>query len=73
MCDFLLALYPDSEKDEILALSSKDLYAKSIVVKLESGDPGLERIRRSSIWIRDLGRFAKIKAGRPYASFGARL
>jgi hypothetical protein len=23
--------------------------------------------------LRDLGRFAKIKAGRPYASFGARL
>jgi hypothetical protein len=24
-------------------------------------------------YLRDLGRFAKIKAGRPYASFGARL
>lgn len=43
MCHFLLTLYPNSKKDEILALAGKGSYAKPIVVTLESGDPELEK------------------------------
>lgn len=43
MCHFLLTLYPDSEKDEILALARRGSYTKLIVVTLESGDPELEK------------------------------
>jgi hypothetical protein len=48
MCHFLLTLYPNSKKDEILALARGGLYTepsytKAIVVTLESGDPELEK------------------------------